>query len=172
MRSLSCRNFLLIPTVSLHLCSLQQGTSQFFFSLVFLCNLLNDHRELAFQIAEQFTVLGSPLNVQTAVIVGGMDMIAQAIELDNRPHVVVATPGRLVDHLRSSRAEWDLSRVKFLVRARTLLRYIAVCSRILRFSMKQTDCSLQVFRTISPICLALYPRTVKQPYSRPRGRHR
>lgn len=60
-------------------------------------------------------MLGSPLNARTAVIVGGMDMIAQAIELENRPHVVVATPGRLVDHLRSSRSEWDLSRVKFLV---------------------------------------------------------
>jgi ATP-dependent RNA helicase DDX49/DBP8 len=29
--------------------------------------------------------------------------------------VVIATPGRLVDHLRNSRAEWDLSRVKYLV---------------------------------------------------------
>jgi hypothetical protein len=81
-------------------------------------HLLNGHRELAFQIAEQFVVLGSLLNVRTAVIVGGMDMIAQAIELDNRPHVVVATPGRLVDHLRSSHTDWDLSRVKFLVSAR------------------------------------------------------
>lgn len=44
-----------------------------------------------------------------------MDMIAQALELGNRPHVVVATPGRIVDHLRSSSGEWDLSRVKFLV---------------------------------------------------------
>lgn len=42
-------------------------------------------------------------------------MIAQALELENRPHVVIATPGRIVDHLRSSRGEWDLSRVKFLV---------------------------------------------------------
>ena len=42
-------------------------------------------------------------------------MIAQAIELSNRPHVVVATPGRIVDHLKSSSGEWDLSRVKFLV---------------------------------------------------------
>ena len=64
-------------------------------------------------------VLGSPLNIRTAVVVGGMDMMAQAIELNNRPHVVVATPGRIVDHLRSSSAEWDLSRVKFLVRAYT-----------------------------------------------------
>jgi hypothetical protein len=111
-------------------------------------NLLNDRRELAFQIAEQFVVLGSPLNVRTAVIVGGMDMIAQAIELDNRPHLVVATPGRLVDHLRSSRSEWDLSRVKFLVRTRTPPMHIAVCSRIFRFSMKQTDFSPQVLRMI------------------------
>jgi len=77
--------------------------------------VLTPTRELAFQIAEQFAVLGAPLNVRTAIVVGGMDMIAQAIELDNRPHVVVATPGRLVDHLRSSSPEWDLSRVKFLV---------------------------------------------------------
>ena len=60
-------------------------------------------------------MLGASLNLHTAVIVGGMDMIAQALELDNRPHVVVATPGRIVDHLRSSRGEWDLSKVKFLV---------------------------------------------------------
>lgn len=72
-------------------------------------------RELAFQIAEQFAVLGGAINVRTAVIVGGMDMMAQALELGARPHVVVATPGRLVDHLRSSGGEWDLSRVKFLV---------------------------------------------------------
>ena len=73
-------------------------------------------RELAFQIAEQFAVLGAPLSLRTAVVVGGRDMMAQALELGNRPHVVVATPGRLVDLLRSNYGEWDLSRVKFLVR--------------------------------------------------------
>ena len=56
------------------------------------------------------------LNIRTAVIVGGMDMMAQALELGNRPHIIIATPGRIVDHLRSStNGEWDLSRVKFLV---------------------------------------------------------
>jgi len=55
------------------------------------------------------------MNVRTAVIVGGMDMMTQALELSNRPHVIIATPGRMVDHLRSSHGEWDLSRVKFLV---------------------------------------------------------
>ena len=60
-------------------------------------------------------MLGSPLNIRTAVVVGGMDMMAQALELSNRPHVVIATPGRMVDHLKSSSGEWDLSRIKFLV---------------------------------------------------------
>ncbi|KAI0772067.1 P-loop containing nucleoside triphosphate hydrolase protein [Trametes elegans] len=77
--------------------------------------VLTPTRELAFQIAEQFAVLGAPLNLRTAVVVGGIDMMAQAIELGNRPHVVVATPGRIVDLLRSTSGEWDLSRIKFLV---------------------------------------------------------
>ncbi|KAG8798651.1 putative RNA helicase, partial [Serendipita sp. 399] len=77
--------------------------------------VLTPTRELAFQIADQFTVLGGPFNVRTAVIVGGMDMIAQAKELEDRPHVVVATPGRLVDHLNSTSGNWSLSRIKFLV---------------------------------------------------------
>jgi ATP-dependent RNA helicase DDX49/DBP8 len=72
-------------------------------------------RELAFQIADQFTVLGAQLNVRTAVVVGGMDMMAQAIELERRPHVVVATPGRMVDHLHSTSGDWSLDRVQFLV---------------------------------------------------------
>ena len=77
---------------------------------------LTCHRELAFQISEQFAVLGAALNLRTAVVVGGMDSIVQATELENRPHVVVATPGRIVDHMKNSSRGWDLSRVKFLVR--------------------------------------------------------
>ncbi|KAG7449305.1 DEAD-domain-containing protein [Guyanagaster necrorhizus] len=77
--------------------------------------VLTPTRSLAFQISEQFAVLGAALNIRTAVIVGGMDMMAQSLELGDRPHVVIATPGRLVDHLNSGSGEWNLSRVKFLV---------------------------------------------------------
>ncbi|CAE6523263.1 unnamed protein product [Rhizoctonia solani] len=76
--------------------------------------VLTPTRELAFQISEQFVVLGGSLNLRTAVIVGGMDMMEQALELGRRPHVVVATPGRLVDHMDSNGDEWSLSRLKFL----------------------------------------------------------
>lgn len=52
-------------------------------------------RELAFQMAEQFRALGSCLHLRCSVIVGGMDMLEQAKSLMARPHVVIATPGRL-----------------------------------------------------------------------------
>ncbi|KGL95608.1 putative ATP-dependent RNA helicase DDX49, partial [Charadrius vociferus] len=71
-------------------------------------------RELAYQIAEQFRVLGKPLGLKDCVVVGGLDMVAQALELSRKPHVVIATPGRLADHLRSSNT-FSLKKLKFLV---------------------------------------------------------
>ncbi|KAL5746609.1 hypothetical protein ACOSP7_027755 [Xanthoceras sorbifolium] len=52
-------------------------------------------RELAFQLAEQFRALGSCLHLRCEVVVGGMDMLTQARNLVARPHVVIATPGRI-----------------------------------------------------------------------------
>ncbi|CAK9165648.1 unnamed protein product [Ilex paraguariensis] len=52
-------------------------------------------RELAYQLSEQFRALGSCLNLRCAVVVGGMDMLNQAQTLMKRPHVVIATPGRI-----------------------------------------------------------------------------
>lgn len=42
------------------------------------------------------------------------DMVTQALELSNQPHVVVATPGRLADHIRSSNT-FNMSKIQFLV---------------------------------------------------------
>jgi ATP-dependent RNA helicase DDX49/DBP8 len=52
-------------------------------------------RELAYQLAEQFRALGSCLNLRCAVVVGGMDMLTQKQSLTRRPHLVIATPGRI-----------------------------------------------------------------------------
>jgi ATP-dependent RNA helicase DDX47/RRP3 len=45
-------------------------------------------RELAFQIAQQIEALGSIINVKCATLVGGMDMVPQAIALSKKPHIV------------------------------------------------------------------------------------
>jgi ATP-dependent RNA helicase DDX49/DBP8 len=76
--------------------------------------VLTPARELAMQIAEQFEALGAGMNVRCATVIGGMDMTAQSLALSKRPHVVVATPGRLRDHI-SSATPPDLSRAPFLV---------------------------------------------------------
>lgn len=46
------------------------------------------------QIADQFAVIGKPKNLRHCVVTGGMEMIVQARELSNKPHIVVSTPGR------------------------------------------------------------------------------
>uniref|UniRef100_A0A8C2TG88 Probable ATP-dependent RNA helicase DDX49 n=1 Tax=Coturnix japonica TaxID=93934 RepID=A0A8C2TG88_COTJA len=78
------------------------------------CLVLTPTRELAYQIAEQFRVLGKPLGLKDCVVVGGLDMVVQALELSRKPHVVIATPGRLADHLRSSNT-FSLKKLKFLI---------------------------------------------------------
>jgi ATP-dependent RNA helicase DDX49/DBP8 len=52
-------------------------------------------RELAFQLKDQFHALGSSVTNRIAVVVGGMDMLTQTKELVARPHLVIATPGRI-----------------------------------------------------------------------------
>jgi len=47
-------------------------------------------------------------------VVGGIDMMTQAIALAKKPHVIVATPGRLVDHLQNTKG-FSLRSLKFLV---------------------------------------------------------
>ncbi|XP_067872062.1 probable ATP-dependent RNA helicase DDX49 [Heterodontus francisci] len=78
------------------------------------CLVLAPTRELAYQIAEQFRVLGKPLGLRDCVVVGGMDMVSQALELSRKPHIVIATPGRLADHIRSSNT-LKLNKIQFLV---------------------------------------------------------
>lgn len=76
--------------------------------------ILTPTRELAFQISEQFEALGTSIGVKCAVIVGGMDMMSQALTLAKKPHILIATPGRLVDHLENTKG-FNLRALKFLV---------------------------------------------------------
>ncbi|CAO2648153.1 Nn.00g090750.m01.CDS01 [Neocucurbitaria sp. VM-36] len=76
--------------------------------------ILAPTRELAYQIAQQVDALGSIINVKCATLVGGMDMVPQAIALSKRPHIVVATPGRLLDHLENTKG-FSLKYLKYMV---------------------------------------------------------
>lgn len=82
---------------------------QRFFGLV-----LTPTRELAFQIAEQFELLGEKFGLKCAALVGGMDMVSQAVMIGKKPHIIVATPGRLVDHLENTKG-FNLRQLKYLI---------------------------------------------------------
>jgi len=64
--------------------------------------ILSPTRELAVQIHECILALGSCVSVKSVCIYGGVDIIEQKTALMRRPHVVVATPGRIVDHLQTT----------------------------------------------------------------------
>jgi len=56
-------------------------------------------RELALQVDESLRKIGGPLGVKTAVLIGGESIRKQWYALDRKPQVILATPGRLIDHL-------------------------------------------------------------------------
>lgn len=57
-------------------------------------------RELAVQIDETLEKVGRPLGLRTATLIGGEAIWKQRRELERRPHVIIGTPGRILDHLR------------------------------------------------------------------------
>lgn len=79
--------------------------------------VLTPTRELALQIFEQFKAIAAPQSLKAILVTGGADMRAQAIALERRPHVVIATPGRLADHVRNSGEDTicGLRRARFVV---------------------------------------------------------
>ncbi|XP_063831861.1 probable ATP-dependent RNA helicase Dbp45A [Ostrinia nubilalis] len=97
----------------------------FAFALPILQNLSNDPygifalvltptHELAYQIADQFSILGQPLNLKVCIVTGGSDQLEESLKLAKRPHIVVAMPGRLADHI-SGCDTFSLKKIKYLV---------------------------------------------------------
>jgi ATP-dependent RNA helicase RhlE len=58
-------------------------------------------RELAIQVAESFREYGKHVPLRSTVVYGGVDMNAQIAELRRGVEILVATPGRLLDHVQN-----------------------------------------------------------------------
>ncbi|HAT72894.1 MAG TPA: ATP-dependent helicase [Elusimicrobia bacterium] len=56
-------------------------------------------RELALQVAEVVKQFAPLMGMQTAVIIGGESLGRQRQELFRRPRIIIATPGRMIDHI-------------------------------------------------------------------------
>jgi ATP-dependent RNA helicase RhlE len=76
-------------------------------------------RELALQIAQTFAALGPEL--RTVTLIGGEPMGPQLAGLGRRPDVIVATPGRLIDHVERRSATLASLRIVVLDEADRML---------------------------------------------------
>ncbi len=70
-------------------------------------------RELALQVQKELVWLYAETGARIITCVGGMDVRAEARQLNSGAHIVVGTPGRLRDHLERRRL--DLSKLKTIV---------------------------------------------------------
>ena len=71
-------------------------------------------RELALQVNEVFRKFAPLMGMQTSVIIGGESASRQQQDLRKKPRVIVATPGRLLDHMQQRTVRLDDARVLVL----------------------------------------------------------
>ncbi len=78
-------------------------------------------RELALQVDENLKKIGAGIGMKTAVLIGGASMHLQKKALQMKPHVIIATPGRLIDHLEQKTIRLDDAKVLVLDEADRML---------------------------------------------------
>ena len=108
-------------------------------------------RELADQVAQQVKLYAKYTQLRSAVVFGGMDMKPQTLELKRGVEVLVATPGRLLDHIEAKNVV--LNQVEYVVldEADRMLDigFLPDLQRILSFLPKQRT-TLLFSATFSP----------------------
>lgn len=75
--------------------------------------ILAPTRELAIQLHKNAEIFSEALSKSACLLVGGLSSLTQKEALNRKPEIVVATPGRLLDHIRQKNV--DLSAIRYLV---------------------------------------------------------
>ena len=83
--------------------------------------ILSPTRELAIQVAEELNKMAQHTNIQALPIYGGQDIGRQFRMLKKHPQVIVATPGRLMDHMERKSISFDHVKVVILDEADEML---------------------------------------------------
>lgn len=101
-------------------------------------------RELALQVEESLRNIGTSLGLQCAVVIGGTSQYGQVKALQKNPHIVIATPGRLVDLMNQGHYKLDAVNVITLDEADRMLDvgFLPQIKRILQTASKQRQTML------------------------------
>ena len=123
-------------------------------------------RELALQIAETFVMLGGGQGIRTLVLIGGDSMGPQLSGLQKRPDVIVATPGRLADHLERRSLSLGAVRIVVLDEADRMLDmgFAPQVERILRVTPLDRQ-TLFFSATLPPPIVQLSREMLKNPFT-------
>ena len=121
-------------------------------------------RELALQVDETLRKVGHTLGIKTAVLIGGISIGPQITALRRDPDIVIATPGRLIDHLNSKTIRLDAVTVLILDEADRMLDmgFLPQIQKILRFVPTKRQTML-FSATLSPEIMTIATKTMKLP---------
>lgn len=123
-------------------------------------------RELAIQIGESFSTYGAHLHLRQAVIYGGVNQMRQVRALKRGAHILVATPGRLLDLMNQGHIHLDQLDVFVLDEADRMLDmgFLPDLKRIIRQLPKQRQ-SLFFSATMPPNIINLSQELLTNPVS-------
>lgn len=121
-------------------------------------------RELAMQVATQLGRLTQPVGLRVACIFGGDSMRGQLQTLERGVHIVVGTPGRIIDHMRRRTISLQHIRVAILDEADEMLDigFAPDMEYILRHTPKTRQTAL-FSATMPDFVLRLIDRYMRQP---------
>jgi ATP-dependent RNA helicase DDX27 len=123
-------------------------------------------RELAAQCHAVIQSLCKYTSIRAALAVGGLSNKAQEVSLRARPHIIVATPGRLIDHVRNAQS-FTLDDVEILImdEADRLLEmgFKDEVEEIIRFTPSSARQTLLFSATMSPSLHSLIKLSLQNP---------
>ena len=126
--------------------------------------VLTPTRELAVQVAGEIKKFGKYLGARVAAIYGGQAITVQINAFKRPVHIVVGTPGRLIDHIRRKIFNLDFARIVVIDEADTMLDmgFLDDVEFILARTPKNRQTSL-FSATMPPEIIALAQRHLRNP---------
>ncbi len=126
--------------------------------------ILAPTRELAIQIDEAIRGIAGAFGMKTACLIGGASMFEQVAALRRNPRIIIATPGRLIDHMSQWNVETENVSILVLDEADRMLDmgFQPQLDKILKFVPKQRQTML-FSATMPPEIMAMAAKHMKLP---------
>jgi ATP-dependent RNA helicase RhlE len=127
--------------------------------------VLAPSREIALQTQKFFNDFGAPLGIVAISLIGGTDLKTDEAELRKYPQIIVATPGRMCDHLERGNVWLEYMEVLVLDEADRMLEmgFATQLNRILD-AMSTSRQTLLFSATLNPVVEKLAHKILYEPF--------